>query len=147
MLPNQLFIVISNVNYLIIYNFIFNQVLFETVLSPSCHSNYCLITMNRPKALNSLNYNMIQLMTPKLRVRSIYVYMYLSIHSCIYLSIHPLIIHLCMYVYMYLSIHSCIYLSIHPLITHVCMYLLFILLSILHLFINQFCFGKNRYIT
>lgn len=44
-----------------------DEVLFETVPSPSCHSNYCLITMNRPKALNSLNYNMIQLMTPKLR--------------------------------------------------------------------------------
>ena len=28
----------------------------------------CVITLNRPKALNALNYNMIKMMTPKLRV-------------------------------------------------------------------------------
>lgn len=44
------------------------QVLFDLITPEGGASGYMLMTLNRPKALNALNFNMINLITPRLKV-------------------------------------------------------------------------------
>ena len=44
------------------------QVLFDLMTPTGGASGYLLMTLNRPKALNALNMNMINLITPRLKV-------------------------------------------------------------------------------
>ena len=49
------------------------EVLFTTMGDSEKGGCYRLITLNRPKALNALNYNMIRLITADMKVCEIYV--------------------------------------------------------------------------
>jgi hypothetical protein len=54
------------------------EVLFETVGSPNGRGSYSLATLNKPKALNALTLNMINLMTNNIKVHSFTVFQRLT---------------------------------------------------------------------